>query len=155
MSKQAVIVNNKVVTVDGDAVSLQNLTPENIKNGVNIGGVVGTYQGSTQVIKRTKWVSNNSSSSVRVFEIDNLPSEPIMFIIDNQATWNARVNFVSRVPNQRFSAPIFHAVSGSTFFNTATTIMSYSYSNGKITLTASTDGVYIFAGTYDIICVCQ
>lgn len=42
---QIIKVGNNFVTVGGDTMQISNLEPENIKSGMNVGGVVGTYEG--------------------------------------------------------------------------------------------------------------
>ena len=71
MSKQAIILNNKLVTIGDKAISLQNLQPENIKNGVNIGGVVGSYTGSNNAILE-QIVVNADTMTLTIDNIQNV-----------------------------------------------------------------------------------
>ena len=45
INKSVIIKDNKIQMNNGEAISLTNLVPENIKSGVNIGGIIGTAPG--------------------------------------------------------------------------------------------------------------
>ena len=146
--------NNQAIGTPSGVYGINNLTPENIKNGVNIGGVVGSYQGSTQYIQRSLWVSSNEYSGLRTtITIDNLPSEPKIISLSNHQSWTNIYNNIYRVKETYSSVTMFYATIGnSTFIKDATTVMTYSYSNGTVTLTITT--TKYFAGTYDVDIVC-
>ena len=77
MSDALIKYNNKVYGPNNNAFKLANLSPENIKKDVNIGGIVGTFEGDVDsviagLVQGTATeVSSQSATSVRSYCFQN------------------------------------------------------------------------------------
>ena len=66
MSKQVIVNNGQIMGNNGQALSLQNLQPENIRAGVNIGGVTGTLLVPMRV---EKTITENNITRVTIEDV--------------------------------------------------------------------------------------
>ena len=74
MSKGAIFqYNGQAVGTPTGVYAVENLTPENIKKGVNIGGIDGTLETATQGWYRG-YISGNGSSSLVINDIEHIPT---------------------------------------------------------------------------------
>ena len=71
---KAIVYNGQVIGTPSGVCAIDNLVAENIKSGVNIGGVVGNYTGATPKLYRIKTSAIGFTSSY--LSIQNVPSAP-------------------------------------------------------------------------------
>ena len=69
--------NNQAIGTPSGVYGINNLTPENIKNGVNIGGVVGSFNGEPDVITGEVPITGN----VLTITIPNVEKQPTYVMI--------------------------------------------------------------------------
>lgn len=109
--------NGQALQTPSGAYGINNLVPENVKSGVNIGGVVGNYSG--EAIIGTKYFMGNT----HVWVIPNVPHNPKTIILYRR-TFNSYyeyANYVIRETENGNIRVLSGASSGqTTYLNSAT-----------------------------------
>lgn len=135
MSKSIIKYNNNAMGVNGSPLALTNLEPSNIKSGVNIGGVVGSYSG--EAIIGSQYFMGNTTS----WTITNVPYNPKTIILYRR-TFNSYYEFANYVIRETENGDIRVLCGGSsnqaTFLNCAT--ISYDETTKALTITLISNG---------------
>lgn len=62
--------NGNLLQTPTGAYGIKNLVPENVKSGVNIGGVVGNYTGEGKTVLSTSVTLTNSAKSITISNVN-------------------------------------------------------------------------------------
>ena len=70
---KAIVYNGQVIGTPSGAVAIDNLVAENIKSGVNVGGVVGNYTGSYSPSMHISFIKDRYAT--KYIDLENVPFE--------------------------------------------------------------------------------
>ena len=138
MSGSLLKYNGNLLKTPTGAYGIKNLVPENVKSGVNIGGVVGTAPGPSEPVTGQKILYSASNT----LKITGLTKEPSTIILMRNPINSTNLSFIVR-PDKN-TDPLY-GYSGYVTNNSGW--IDISYSDGTLTIVTGTSAK--FNGTYN------
>lgn len=135
-------------TIKGDS----NLTAENIKSGVSIFGVSGSYAGSGGTV----YTATGSSVSGSYLEFNNLVGEPKLFVVlynsdSYRLQFSSSSKYIMGVAGTLSSAKCTHVqTEDATHATIGHSTVAVSYSSGILRITPSSGNFYDYGSLYSL-----
>lgn len=137
---KAIVYNGQVIGTPSGVCAIDNLVAENIKSGVNVGGVVGNFEAEAQAITSNIFVSSYTGT----IQITGLTKEPTAIILKRSIATSTPVSLFFKPSKTTQPTIVVGSTSANVYLNAGTNVVSYS--NGTLTINTQNQGQ--FQGTY-------